>query len=95
MNSIRKNAICGIIEEKGIIPISLHFSEWWNGEGLDFEFNDEKRIHLHSEEIQALLVAALLTGMVDIEDAKSRAHQIEKDHREKERRLELMRNGYY
>lgn len=69
MNDIRRNSITGIFEHKGLIGVNLHFSEWWNGEGMDFDFDKESKFGLHIEELHALFVAAIASGMVDVDEA--------------------------
>ena len=64
--NIRKNSITGLIESDNLTKVSMTFSEWWNGEGLDFDFGD-KRIELHSDELHAMFVAAAASGFVDWE----------------------------
>ena len=39
-NDLRRNGIVGIIDVDGLQPTSLHFAEWWNGEGFDVSFDD-------------------------------------------------------
>ena len=48
----------------------LHFSEWWNGEGIDITLPDETTIKLHMEEITAIVTAAIAFGMVDLKECK-------------------------
>ena len=39
MSDIRDNAIVGVINfEDALVPTSLYFSEWWNGEGMEKEW---------------------------------------------------------
>ena len=40
MNDLRRSGIVGIIEVDGLQPTSLHFAEWWNGEGFDVTINN-------------------------------------------------------
>lgn len=66
MKNFRNNSITGIYESEGLSKVNLHFSEWWNGEGMDFTFDEKRPISLHIEELHALFVAAMTGGMVDI-----------------------------
>ena len=82
MSDIRDNAIVGVINfEDALVPTSLHFSEWWNGEGMDVNFTNErdKTISLHSDEIEALVVAAKIVGLIDFKSIKKRVKQVRKE----------------
>ena len=51
MKNLRTNGFIGIYEDADSLnPVSLHFSEWWSGEGADFAF-DEKKISLNIEDV--------------------------------------------
>lgn len=79
MNNIRKNGQVGIIEYSPLIEDKdsyLHFSEWWNGEGLDFNFNDAVKFSLNLDDIAALVTAAIATGYVDVKECKKRAKEL-------------------
>jgi hypothetical protein len=95
--SFRKNGLVGVIEKHDMAQsVKMHFSEWWNGEGMDFDFTDkeEKRVALHLSEIQALVTACILGGLVDIESCRNLAHRMERDYRDRERRTEMLRKEY-
>jgi hypothetical protein len=82
MNDVRDNAIVGVISfEDSLVPVTLHFSEWWNGEGLDANFVNEagKTISLHMDEIEALVVAAKIVGLIDFKSIKKRVKQVRKE----------------
>lgn len=77
MIDMHKRSVVGIYEDdQGLAPVSIHFSEWWNGEGMTFEFNDQKHISLHSDELQALCAIAFATGMADWKQCKKDANAI-------------------
>ena len=44
MKNIRRNSLSGIVETEsfGEKNVSLHFAEWWSGEGVDFTFDENK-----------------------------------------------------
>ena len=95
MNDIRDNAIVGMISlEDALVPTSLHFSEWWNGEGMDVNFtNDrEKIISLHSDEIEALVVAAKIIGLIDFKSIRKRVKQVQKETQERKQHLKNVRD---
>ena len=94
MKNIRRNSITGIIESQGLTEVSLHFSEWWNGEGMDFNFDDKKFMSLHSEELSAIMVAALAAEMVDIGSIMEEVVEMKADSKRREQELERMRSNY-
>lgn len=95
MNDIRDNAIVGMINfEDALVPTSLHFSEWWNGEGMDINFTNEpnKTISLHSDEIEALVVAAKIIGLIDFKSIKRRVKQVQKEAKERKQHIQDIRD---
>ena len=94
MKNIRRNSITGIIESEGLTNVSLHFTEWWNGEGMDFTFDEKKVISLHSEELKALMVAALAAEMVDIGSIMEEVVEIKADSKRREEEIERIRSSY-
>lgn len=95
MNNMRNDSITGIVETDGLVSVKLHFSEWWNGEGLDFDFNDEKRIALHLDEIHALVVASIAAGFIDIDEAISDADELVEQSKERQRQIMSIRAKNY
>ena len=95
MNDIRDNAIVGMINfEDALVPTSLHFSEWWNGQGMDINFTNEpnKTISLHSDEIEALVVAAKIIGLIDFKSIKRRVKQVQKEAKERKQHIQDIRD---
>ena len=95
MSDIRDNAIVGMISlEDALVPTSLHFSEWWNGEGMDVNFTNEsnKTISLHSDEIEALVVAAKIVGLINFKSIKRRVKQVQKETQERKQHLKNVRD---
>ena len=82
-SNIRYNGVVGVVEYRGLVTGSLHFAEWWNGEGLDYEINssagDTRRIQLHFDELHAMIVAAIATGSIDIRAAAREARTLKAD----------------
>jgi hypothetical protein len=70
-SNFRKNALVGIIEKD---DFSIHVSEWWNGEGLDFSIDVKgsppKIISLHSEELESLVILAAAMKFIDFDYIK-------------------------
>ena len=94
MKNIRRNSITGIIESEGLTNVSLHFSEWWNGEGMDFNFDDKKFVSLHSEELSAIMVAALAAEMIDMGSVMEEVVEIKADSKRREEHIERIRSNY-
>lgn len=91
MNDVRDNAIVGVISfEDSLVPVTLHFSEWWNGEGLDANFVNEagKTISLHMDEIEALVVAAKLVGLIDFKFIKQKVKKVKKDTQKRKQQVQ-------
>lgn len=86
----RTNGVVGVLELDGLVPVTLHFSEWWNGEGGDFNFLQEKskQISLHMDEISAIVVAANLMGMIDFKEIKNKTKKVKKQTEEKRKSIE-------
>jgi hypothetical protein len=94
-SNLRKDSMTGVIEYEGLSKVNLHFSEWWNGEGLDIEFGEEeKRIHLHTDEIHALVVAFVATGMVDMNEVNEHVDRMKFDSLMREESIKRIRNSY-
>lgn len=92
-SNMRRNGIVGIIEDDFLDhKHSLHFSEWWNGEGFDLNFDDEKVMSLHISQLRMLVVMLLATEYVDIDECKEAAFKLVLDSAEKERQIIKMRN---
>lgn len=94
MKNIRRNSITGIIESQGLTEVSLHFSEWWNGEGMDFTIDDKKTISLHSEELHAIILAGLAAEMVDFDLLMDELYDLLKESEKRERMIENMRSKH-
>ena len=82
MNNMRKNGYVGVLEAESLSGenVSVHFSEWWNGEGLDFtiEYGNRKTgvITLSSDEMHLMVTAMVATGMVDLVEIESAANRL-------------------
>jgi len=95
MKNLRKNTISGIYEsDYGLSPVSLHFTEWWNGEGMDFTFDEKKPISLHMEEIHAMMVSALVIGLVDIGRVMEDVAEMKRETKERNAAIEAIRSKY-
>ena len=94
MKNFRNNSISGIYESEGLSRISLHFNEWWNGEGMDFTFDEKKPISLHMEEIHAMMVSALVIGLVDIGSVMEDVAEMKQETKERNASIEAIRSKY-
>jgi hypothetical protein len=56
---------------------SLMVTEWWNGEGVDIVLGDEEqRIVLHEDDLNAIVSACHAIGFIDIETIKKNSKDI-------------------
>jgi len=94
MKNFRNDSITGIYESEGLSRISLHFNEWWNGEGMDFTFDEKKPISLHMEEIHAMMVSALVIGLVDIGRVMEDVAEMKQETKERNAAIEAIRSKY-
>ncbi len=94
MKNFRNNSISGIYESEGLSRISLHFNEWWNGEGMDFTFDEKSPISLHSEELRALMVSALVIGLVDLGSVMEDVAEMKRETKERNAAIEAIRSKY-
>lgn len=81
MNDIRRTAAVGIIETEGLdSTVTVHFSEWWNGEGMDFTLhrsnNEIVHFGVHLDEIHAIATAAAAVGMIETDRVQEAADHL-------------------
>lgn len=98
MNNFRENGIVGVLEfEDNIVPVTLHFSEWWNGEGIDYNFINErgKFVSLHMDEIESLVVAAKLTGLISFKTIKKKVKKVRKETETRNQELQNFKDQFY
>ena len=99
MRNIRKDSISGVIDNIGASQTSIHFSEWWGKEGMDFVIyspigDETTNLSLTRDELSALVSAAIASGYVDGDSAVAEAKEIIKESNEKaikdaEKRLKM------
>ena len=91
MNDIRANGIVGIVQVGDDDKDFIHFSEWWNGEGLDIYFNTDLnkdiKLSLHIDELHALAVAMVISKYINIEDVTKEVEQIIEDIKKRKRTM--------
>jgi len=90
MKNLRTNGFVGIYKDTDSLnPISLHFSEWWSGEGADFSF-DKKKFSLNIEEMKAIVVSACLMNMIELEEAIQEVSEIRAQSLKRQREIEYI-----
>lgn len=96
MKNIRRNSLSGIVETElfGVKNVSLHFAEWWSGEGVDFAFDENKKVSLGLDEIHALFVAMVATEMVDVDSVINDAYDMRRETADREEHIEAIRKKY-
>ena len=96
MKNIRRNSLSGIVEidSFGEKDVSLHFNEWWSGEGVDFAFDENKKVSLGLDEIHALFVAMVATEMVDLDEVINDAYDMRRETADREAHIETIRKKY-
>lgn len=89
--SVRKNSTTGIIENE---YVKFHFSEWWNGEGMDCTFTKGADDSLTAEvtgrtvhsfdmhELHVLVASALYMGLIDMEMVNGTVRILERKARD-------------
>lgn len=92
-SDIRRTGVVGIIERSDLDDTSsLHFSEWWNAEGLDFHFDQgtkrEARISLSVNQLEMLATAALAAGFLDLDAVEEQAEELKRASRKKMRKIQ-------
>ena len=83
-----------IVNSRGDRKYKVVVSEWWNGEGMDVNFTNErdKIISLHYDEIEALVIAAKIVGLIDLKSIKKRVKQIQRETQERKQHLQNVRD---
>lgn len=97
MIDFRENGVVGVLDlEDSLVPVTLHFSEWWNGEGLDLTFlnGEGKNISLHMDEIEALVIAAKLTGLLSFSSLKKKVKKAQKESQVRSQELQNLRDSF-
>ena len=92
-SSLRSNCLAAVIQSN---ERSVHATEWWNGEGIDFTFDpndsdETKRIELHIGEITDLISIAIAMGFVDIEECTTNAEKMKIKELEHNQTIEKMK----
>jgi hypothetical protein len=91
-SSIRRNTISGEVPFDGLADGIVHFTEWNNGEGFDFELTDpnyknSKSIELHSDEIKTIAAISMYLGYLNLEELLEEVNRIENDEEKAKRDL--------
>ncbi|NBW56537.1 hypothetical protein EBR43_01890 [bacterium] len=94
VKNLRKDGIVGLFEYAGLDDGYIHFSEWWNGEGFDLDFGNDKRVSLHIDELNALVSICIATNYIDIDDCKENAQQMINESGDREGKIESIKNEF-
>lgn len=98
MNNLRKNGFVGVLESRSFdVSTNVHFSEWWNGEGLDFEISHDKetkKFSLHMDEMHMLVTAMVACGMVDLDEVEKASDRLAAESKAKQDYIDTMRSEY-
>lgn len=93
MNDMRNNGIVGIIEQDGLQPTSMHFAEWWNGEGFDVAFDEKPAISLHQTQLHALVVLACASDYVCMDTVKEDVEALLQESSKRREHIEGIRRA--
>jgi hypothetical protein len=65
--NLRKDTISGTLIKETIAGDRLQcvFHEWWNGEGIDFQFDNDPIISLSIDQLQCVAAAVKVMGFID------------------------------
>lgn len=99
----RRNGVVGILEND---DVNLHFSEWWNGEGVDFTFSKGKNgsltahmtdrtISMDMNMISFLVTACVYMGMVDMDEVNENVEKLEASIERRKRLMGKIRKEYH
>lgn len=93
--SLRKDTTSGIIEKEGIAgdDVSCVFHEWWNGEGIDFNF-DEKIVQLDYTQLHCIAVAMSVLGMVDRDEVREDLRRMKESWNDRSQYIQHLAGGY-
>lgn len=100
---VRKNSTTGVIEND---YVKFHFSEWWNGEGMDCTFTKGADDSLSAEvtgrevhsfdmhELHVLMASALYMRLVDMEEVDGTVRLLEESVERKKRLMSKVRKDF-
>ncbi len=94
MSNIRHNGIVGVIEYA--IDKAIHFSEYENGEGLDFvlsEGDKDRYISLSIDDILTLAVACHAAGYLSLKEVKKESKKLQYDSKTRQERIDNIRKA--
>lgn len=93
--SLRKDTTSGIIEKEGLSgdDVSCVFHEWWNGEGIDFHF-DEKIVQLSITEMHCIAAAMSVLEMVDRDEVREDVRRMKQSWNDRNQIVRHMVGNY-
>lgn len=89
--NLRRNGLIGLLEHSGLIDVSIHFTEWWNGEGFDFSINDRPAVSIHADELTALVAIGIATEYIDLDTCKEMAEELLSKSQQREEHIDAIR----
>lgn len=68
--NLRKDTVSGTLIKETVAGDRLQcvFHEWWNGEGIDFHFDNDPIISLSIDQLQCMAAAVRVMGFIDTEE---------------------------
>lgn len=100
---VRKDSTTGVIEND---YVKFHFSEWWNGEGMDCTFTKGADGSLSAEvtgrvvhsfdmhELHVLMASALYMGLIDMEEVDGTVRLLDESVERKKRTMSRLRKDF-
>lgn len=97
--NFRRDTISGLIPIDGLIDGEILFTEWWNGEGIDFEIElkadkSKKQFSLHADELENIAAIAAYIGLLDQESISDKLYQWETDEKSHQKELEEFKRKF-
>lgn len=100
MNTFRSNGIIGEYEIDNLLEVSsIHFSEWNNGEGLDFVLSNSESVEIQKfslsiEQLNALAVIGHAIGYIEMGEVICEAERYKKESKDREKIIQQFRDKY-
>ncbi len=68
--NLRKDTISGTLIKETVAGDRLQcvFHEWWNGEGIDFQFDNDRPVSLSIDQLQCVAAAVKIMNFIDTEE---------------------------
>lgn len=98
LNDMRKGFI-GVVEVDDLADenVSIHFNEWWNGEGMDFAIDSRSKnltFSLTIEQWHAIAAIGVATGYLELDEVERRGKSLIASSEQRARRISEIREKY-